>query len=110
MGAALEFRHVDVFAHVPFTGNGLIVLFGSTAGFGAEELISVTVEMRQFELILADFEPETGRVPAGRCALRGRAWARRRRSARVAADAGRLYRLAVSDRAGCLRDWTARGS
>jgi trans-2,3-dihydro-3-hydroxyanthranilate isomerase len=64
MGAALEFRHVDVFADVPFTGNGLIVLFGSTAAFRAEELISVTVEMRQFELILADFEPETGRVPA----------------------------------------------
>jgi trans-2,3-dihydro-3-hydroxyanthranilate isomerase len=64
MGAALEFRHVDVFADVPFTGNGLIVLFGSTAGFRAEELISVTAEMRQFELILADFEPETGRVPA----------------------------------------------
>lgn len=64
MGASLEFRHVDVFTDVPFTGNGLIVLSGSTADIGAEALISVTVEMRQFELILADCQPETGRVSA----------------------------------------------
>lgn len=64
MGAVLEFRHVDVFTDVPFAGNGLIVLFGSTAGMRAEALISVTVEMRQFELILADCQPETGRVSA----------------------------------------------
>jgi trans-2,3-dihydro-3-hydroxyanthranilate isomerase len=64
MGTALEFRHVDVFTDVPFTGNGLIVLFGSTAGVRAEALISVTVEMRQFELILVDCEPENGRVSA----------------------------------------------
>src|ERR1700722_8954631 len=61
---ALEFRHVDVFADVPFTGNGLIVLFGSTAGVRPETLISVTIEMRQVELILVDYQPETGRVPA----------------------------------------------
>ena len=64
MGASLEFRHVDVFTDVPFTGNGLIVLFGGTAGISAEALISVTVEMRQFELILADCQPGTGRVTA----------------------------------------------
>jgi len=64
MGASLEFRHVDVFTDVPFAGNGLIVLFGSTASGPAEVLISVTGEMRQFELILADFQPETGQVPA----------------------------------------------
>jgi trans-2,3-dihydro-3-hydroxyanthranilate isomerase len=64
MGTALEFRHVDVFTDVPFAGNGLIVLFGSTASARTEALISVTVEMRQFELILADFQPEAGRVPA----------------------------------------------
>jgi trans-2,3-dihydro-3-hydroxyanthranilate isomerase len=64
MGASLEFRHVDVFTDVPFTGNGLIVLFGSTADIGAETLIWVTAEMRQFELILADCQPGTGRVSA----------------------------------------------
>ena len=64
MGASLEFRHVDVFTDVPFTGNGLIVLFGETAGIGAAPLISVTTEMRQFELILADCQPGTGRVSA----------------------------------------------
>jgi trans-2,3-dihydro-3-hydroxyanthranilate isomerase len=64
VGAALEFRHVDVFTDVPFAGNGLIVLFGSPSGLRAESLISVTAEMRQFELILAEFQPEAGRVPA----------------------------------------------
>jgi trans-2,3-dihydro-3-hydroxyanthranilate isomerase len=64
VGAALEFRHVDVFTDVPFTGNGLIVLFGSTSSGPAETLISVTAEMRQFELIMAEFQPEAGRVPA----------------------------------------------
>ncbi|MGI8450521.1 MAG: PhzF family phenazine biosynthesis protein [Streptosporangiaceae bacterium] len=64
MGTALEFRHLDVFTNVPFTGNGLIVLFGNPAGIGAEALITVTVEMRQFELILAGFQPGAGRVPA----------------------------------------------
>src|SRR6266851_2575481 len=64
MGTALEFRHVDVFTDVPFTGNGLIVLFGSTANARAEALISVTVEMRQFELIQVDCQPQTGRVSA----------------------------------------------
>jgi trans-2,3-dihydro-3-hydroxyanthranilate isomerase len=64
MGAALEFRHVDVFTEVPFAGNGLIVLFGVAASIGTEALISVTAEMRQFELILADCRPEGGRVPA----------------------------------------------
>lgn len=64
MGAALEFRHVDVFTDVPFAGNGLIVLFGSTPGVRASALISLTAEMRQFELIMAEFQPEAGRVPA----------------------------------------------
>jgi trans-2,3-dihydro-3-hydroxyanthranilate isomerase len=64
VGAALEFRHVDVFTDVPFTGNGLIVLFGSTSGVRPEALISLTTEMRQFELIMAEFQPETHRVPA----------------------------------------------
>jgi trans-2,3-dihydro-3-hydroxyanthranilate isomerase len=60
----LEFRHVDVFTDVPFAGNGLIVLFGSPGEVGAQALISVTAEMRQFELIIAGFQPEGRRVPA----------------------------------------------
>jgi PhzF family phenazine biosynthesis protein len=60
----LEFRHVDVFTDVPFTGNGLIVLFGSPGEVRAQALISVTAEMRQFELIIAEFQPEAGQVPA----------------------------------------------
>jgi PhzF family phenazine biosynthesis protein len=60
----LEFRHVDVFTDAPFTGNGLIVLFGSPGAVRAEALISVTTEMRQFELIIAEFQPEARRVPA----------------------------------------------
>jgi trans-2,3-dihydro-3-hydroxyanthranilate isomerase len=64
MGATSEFRHVDVFTDVAFAGNGLIVLFGSAPSARAEVMISVTGEMRQFELILVDFQPETGRVSA----------------------------------------------
>jgi trans-2,3-dihydro-3-hydroxyanthranilate isomerase len=64
MGAAVDFRHVDVFTDVPFAGNGLIVLFGDPAAVSAEVLISVTVEMRQFELIMAGWQPDAGRVPA----------------------------------------------
>jgi len=64
VAAELEFRQVDVFTDVPFTGNGLIVLFGSTAEVGARALISLTAEMRQFELIVADYQPEVGRVSA----------------------------------------------
>jgi trans-2,3-dihydro-3-hydroxyanthranilate isomerase len=60
----LEFRHVDVFTDAPFTGNGLIVLFGRPGEVRAQALISVTAEMRQFELIIAEFQPGAGRVPA----------------------------------------------
>lgn len=64
MGTALDFRQVDVFTDVPFTGNGLIVLFGSTSAARTEALISVTVEMRQFELIVAEVQPGADRVAA----------------------------------------------
>ena len=64
MSVAREFRHVDVFADVPFAGNGLIVLFESPAGLRADPLIALTAEMRQFELIVAEFQPSAGRVPA----------------------------------------------
>jgi PhzF family phenazine biosynthesis protein len=64
VGTVLEFRHVDVFTAEPFSGNGLIVLFGNTSAVEAQALISVTVEMRQFELIIAELRPEVGRVAA----------------------------------------------
>ncbi len=64
MSAALDFRHVDVFTDVPFAGNGLIVVFGGTSGVRTEALISLTVEMRQFELIAVDLQPQAGRVLA----------------------------------------------
>ena len=64
MAAALDFRHVDVFTDVPFGGNGLIVVFGETSGVRTEALISLTVEMRQFELIAVDLQSQAGRVLA----------------------------------------------
>ncbi len=64
MAAGLEYRHVDVFADVPFAGNGLIVAFGDTASASVEALVRLTAEMRQFELILVDLEPAAGRVSA----------------------------------------------
>ena len=60
----LEYRHVDVFANAPFVGNGLIVAFGETSSVPAEALVTLTAEMRQFELIVVDFDPPAGRVVA----------------------------------------------
>ena len=64
MAAALDFRHVDVFTDVPFAGNGLIVVFGETSGVRTEALLSLTVEMRQFELIAVDLQRQARRVLA----------------------------------------------
>lgn len=64
MAAELEYRHVDVFTDAPFNGNGLIVLFAETGGLRTEVLISLTAEMRQFELIVVDAEPKGERVSA----------------------------------------------
>ena len=64
MSAVLDFRHVDVFTDVPCAGNGLIVVFGGTSGVRTEALISLTVELRQFELIAVDLQREAGRVLA----------------------------------------------
>ena len=58
----LEYRHVDVFADAPFAANGLIVVFGDTRGIRAEALVCVTAELRQFELIVVDVEPEGVRI------------------------------------------------
>jgi PhzF family phenazine biosynthesis protein len=64
VAAELEFRHVDVFTDTPLTGNGLIVLFADPGGLQADVLISLTAEMRQFELIVVDAEPTGDRVSA----------------------------------------------
>jgi trans-2,3-dihydro-3-hydroxyanthranilate isomerase len=60
--APLEYRHVDVFSEVPFAGNGLIVAFAGTGRASSEALVTLTAEMRQFELIVVDAEPQGGRV------------------------------------------------
>jgi PhzF family phenazine biosynthesis protein len=62
--SAVEYRHVDVFADAPFAGNGLIVAFGAAADVPTETLVTLTAEMRQFELIVVDLEPTTPRVSA----------------------------------------------
>jgi len=64
MASELEFRHVDVFAEEPFTGNGLIVVFGGTTGVPAEALLEIAIEMRQFESIFVDVEADGARVRA----------------------------------------------
>jgi len=53
-----------VFSDVPFAGNGLIVAFGGTRTVRAEALVLLTAELRQFELIVVDAAPQTGRVSA----------------------------------------------
>lgn len=64
LSAPLEYRHVDVFSDVPFAGNGLIVAFGDTRSVRASALVSLTAELRQFELIVVEVEPQAGRVSA----------------------------------------------
>ena len=64
LSAPLEYRHVDVFSDVPFAGNGLIVAFGVTRSVRASALVSLTAELRRFELIVVDVEPHAGRVSA----------------------------------------------
>lgn len=48
----------------PFEGNGLIVAFAETRTRRAEALVSVTAELRQFELIVVDAPPRGVRVSA----------------------------------------------
>lgn len=47
---SLRFRHVDVFADRPLTGNGLIA-FLDAGGLSGEAMLALTREMRQFESI-----------------------------------------------------------
>jgi trans-2,3-dihydro-3-hydroxyanthranilate isomerase len=60
----MEYRHVDVFADAPFAGNGLIVAFAQPRSLRAEALISLTAELRQFELIVVDADLRGDRVSA----------------------------------------------
>lgn len=46
----IAFRHVDVFAERPMTGNGVVVFF-EAGEIGAETMQAVTREMRQFESV-----------------------------------------------------------
>jgi PhzF family phenazine biosynthesis protein len=46
----LPYRHVDVFAREPFSGNGLAV-FPDAAGLSARLMLRLTQELRQFESI-----------------------------------------------------------
>lgn len=48
--SGLAYRHVDVFAHQPFSGNGLAV-FPDAEGLSAKLMLRLTQELRQFESI-----------------------------------------------------------
>lgn len=47
---SLDYIHVDVFSARPLAGNGLIV-FPDSTGLGADDMLRITQEMRQFESI-----------------------------------------------------------
>ena len=64
MTLGLEFRHVDVFADAPFSGNGLIVVFGGTRGVDERTLLALTIEMRQFESVFVDLDARSVTVRA----------------------------------------------
>jgi PhzF family phenazine biosynthesis protein len=59
----MDFRHVDVFTERPYAGNGLVVMFGGVER-SADALLAVTAEMRQFESIFVDVEPDSRAVTA----------------------------------------------
>jgi PhzF family phenazine biosynthesis protein len=53
----LPYRHVDVFAREPFSGNGLAV-FPNADGLSAGLMLRLTQELRQFESIFLAATPE----------------------------------------------------
>ena len=57
--SGLPYRHVDVFAHQPFSGNGLAV-FPDAQGLSAKLMLRLTQELRQFESIFLAATAETG--------------------------------------------------
>lgn len=61
--STMDFRHVDVFADRAFSGNGLIVFFGGLDR-AREELLAITMEMRQFESIFLSDRHAEGEVSA----------------------------------------------
>lgn len=61
--SGLPYRHVDVFAHQPFSGNGLAV-FPDAAGLGARHMLRLTQELRQFESIFLTATAEPGAFDA----------------------------------------------
>lgn len=52
-----QYRHVDVFADSPFSGNGVTV-FPSARGLTTAQMQAITIEMRQFETIFLDPKPD----------------------------------------------------
>ena len=57
--SGLIYRHVDVFAHQPFSGNGLAV-FPNAEGLSAKLMLRLTQELRQFESIFLAATAEDG--------------------------------------------------
>ena len=60
---AVDYRHVDVFTDRPYAGNGLTVVFGGI-DMSADQLLSVTRELRQFESIFLDVDANRDVVAA----------------------------------------------
>lgn len=50
---SLEYLHVDVFSHTPYSGNSLAV-FPNASGLTAEQMLRITQELRHFESIFLE--------------------------------------------------------
>lgn len=59
----LEYRHVDVFSQSPYGGNSLPV-FLESRGLTAGQMLSITKELRHFEAIFLEPQPEPGAIRA----------------------------------------------
>jgi PhzF family phenazine biosynthesis protein len=50
---SIEYFHVDVFSHTPYSGNSLSV-FPDASGLNAEQMLRITRELRHFEAIFLE--------------------------------------------------------
>lgn len=60
---SLEYFHVDVFSHTPYSGNSLPV-FPDASGLNAEQMLRITQELRHFEAIFLEPTDQANTVRA----------------------------------------------
>ncbi|MGZ3585472.1 MAG: PhzF family phenazine biosynthesis protein, partial [Ktedonobacterales bacterium] len=60
---SLEYLHVDVFSHAPYSGNSLAV-FPNASGLSRDQMLRITQELRHFESIFLEPADDSNTVRA----------------------------------------------